>query len=117
MSEISTNLILLEYDANCHTLAYGTYFFEMAGVGDAFENSCILTAVGVVAILLNIAVVTHIGRRRLFLTAGLILCGFSQLIVAIVYTVKPGTTATGKAIVGLSVIFIFGYNVRKQAKL
>lgn len=89
----------------------------MAGVGDAFENSCILTAVGVVAILLNIAVVTHIGRRRLFLTAGLILCGFSQLIVAIVYTVKPGTTATGKAIVGLSVIFIFGYNVRKQAKL
>ncbi|KAJ5552763.1 Maltose permease [Penicillium frequentans] len=91
-------------------IAYGTYFFEMAGVGDAFENSCILTAVGVAAILLNIAVVTHIGRRRLFLTAGLILCGFSQLIVAIVYTVKPGTTATGKAIVGLSVIFICGYN-------
>lgn len=89
----------------------------MAGVGDAFENSCILTAVGVVAILLNIAVVTHIGRRRFFLTTGLILCGVSQLIVAIVYTVKPGTTATGKAIVGLSVIFIFGYNVRKRVKL
>ncbi|KAJ5628551.1 Maltose permease [Penicillium lividum] len=91
-------------------IAYGTYFFEMAGVGSAFENSCILTAVGVVAILLNIAVITHIGRRRTFLISGLILCGVSQLIVAIVYTVKPGTTTTGKVIVGLSVIFIFGYN-------
>ncbi|KAJ5933527.1 Maltose permease [Penicillium verhagenii] len=91
-------------------IAYGTYFFEMAGVGDAFENSCILTAVGVVAILLNIAVITHIGRRRVFLVTGLILCGVSQLIVAIVYTVKPGTSGSGKAIVALSVIFICAYN-------
>ena len=83
----------------------------MANVGDAFENSCILTAVGVVAIMINIAVVTRIGRRRLFLTVGLILCGFSQLIVAAIYTVHPGTEATGKAIVGLSMLFIFGYNV------
>lgn len=82
----------------------------MANVGNAFENSCILTAIGVVAILINIAVITRIGRRRLFLTVGLILCGFSQLIVAIVYTVNPGTLGTGKAIVALSVIFIFAYN-------
>lgn len=83
----------------------------MAGVGNAFENSCILTAIGVVAIILNIAVVTRIGRRRFFLTTGLIICGFSQLIVAAVYTVHPGTQATGRAIVGLSVVFIFAYNV------
>ncbi|KAJ5117138.1 uncharacterized protein N7443_003048 [Penicillium atrosanguineum] len=93
-----------------YMIAYGTYFFEMANVGNAFENSCILTAVGVVAILINLAVVTRIGRRRLFLTVGLIFCGFSQLIVAAVYTVHPGTQATGKAIIGLSVLFIFGYN-------
>lgn len=82
----------------------------MANVGNAFENSCILTALGVVAILINIAVITRIGRRRLFLTVGLIICGFSQLIIAIIYTIHPGTQATGKAIVGLSVIFIFAYN-------
>lgn len=82
----------------------------MANVGNAFENSCILTALGVVAILINIVVITRIGRRRLFLTIGLILCGFSQLIVAVVYTVHPSTQTTGKAIVGLSVIFIFAYN-------
>lgn len=91
--------------------AYGTYFFEMANVGDAFENSCILTALGVVAILINIAVVTRIGRRRVFLTVGLVICGFSQLISAAVYTKYPGETPTGKAIVGMSVIFIFAYNV------
>lgn len=83
----------------------------MANVGNAFENSCILTALGVVAIMINIAIVTKVGRRRLFLTIGLIICGFSQLIIAAVYTVHPGTQATGKAIVGLSVIFIFAYNV------
>ncbi|KAJ5218384.1 Maltose permease [Penicillium cinerascens] len=93
-----------------YMIAYGTYFFEIANVGNAFENSCILTAVGVVAILLNIAVVTRIGRRRLFLTVGLVFCGFSQLIVAAIYTVHPGTESTGKAIIGLSVAFIFGYN-------
>ncbi|KAF3392646.1 Maltose permease MAL31 [Penicillium rolfsii] len=91
-------------------IAYGTYFFEMANVGNAFENSCILTALGVVAILANIAVITRIGRRRLFLTVGLLICGFSQLIIAIIYTIHPGTQGTGKAIVGLSVIFIFAYN-------
>jgi hypothetical protein len=106
----SRNQNLLNDNTNEYVLAYGTYFFEMANVGNAFENSCILTALGVVAILINIAVITRIGRRRLFLTVGLIICGFSQLIIAIVYNVRPGTQPTGRAIVGLSVIFIFAYN-------
>ncbi|KAJ6014955.1 Maltose permease [Penicillium herquei] len=93
-----------------YMISYGTYFFEMAKVGDAFENSCILSALGVVAILLNISVVTHIGRRRLFLTVGLLICGFSQLISAVVYTVNPGTPTTGKVVVAMAVIFIFAYN-------
>ena len=57
----------------------------MANVGNASENSCILTAVGVVGILINIALITHAGHRRVFLTTGLVICGFSQLIVAAVY--------------------------------
>lgn len=89
----------------------------MANVGNAFENSCILTALGVVAILVNIAVITRLGRRRFFLMTGLLICGFSQLIVAAIYTVHPGTESTGKAIVGLSVIFILGYNVKKACLL
>ena len=92
-------------------IAYGTYFFEMAGVGNAFRNSCIMTAVGVCAIIINSAVVTKIGRRRVFLTTGLILCGLSQVVIAAIYTAQPGTESTGKAVVGLSVIFILAYNV------
>lgn len=68
----------------------------MAGVGSPFENSCILTGVGVFIILVNSAIITKYGRRRVFLSVGLIICGICQLIVAAVYTAKPGTAATGK---------------------
>lgn len=84
----------------------------MANIGNSFENSCILTAVGVIAILINSAVITHIGRRRIFLIIGMFLCGLTQLLSAIVYTIQPGTESTGRAIVGLSVVYIMGYNVR-----
>lgn len=83
----------------------------MANIGNSFENSCILTAVGVVAILINSAVITHIGRRRVFLIFGMFLCGLTQLITAVVYTKNPGTKSTGRAIVGLAVVYIVGYNV------
>ncbi|KAL1982366.1 hypothetical protein VTN96DRAFT_1397 [Rasamsonia emersonii] len=93
-----------------YMIAYGTYFFEMANVGNAFENSCILTALGVVAIVINSAVASRLGRRRVFLTVGMTLCGISQLITAVVYTVQPEAESTGKVIVALAVIFIVGYN-------
>jgi hypothetical protein len=83
----------------------------MAGIGNAFENACILNAVGIVAILVNSALITHFGRRRVFLVSGLILCGIAQLVTAVVYTANPGTKSTGQAIVGLSVVYILGYNV------
>ncbi|THW41324.1 MFS transporter [Aureobasidium pullulans] len=91
-------------------IAYGTYFFEMAGVGNSFQNSCILTSVGVIAIILNTCIITRFGRRRLFLITGLLLCGFMQLIIAVVYTTKPGSPAASKVIVALSILYMFSYN-------
>ncbi len=70
--------------------AYGTYFFAMAGITNAFQNSVILTTLGVLAIIVNSAVITHIGRRRVFLVTGLLICGLAQLLTAIIYTVNPG---------------------------
>jgi len=93
-----------------YMISYGTYFFEMAQVGSPFQNSCILTAVGVVIILINSSVITKYGRRRVFLCVGMAICGFCQLIVAAVYTADPGTVSTGKVIVGISVLYICGYN-------
>jgi hypothetical protein len=68
----------------------------MAAVGSPFENACILTGVGVIAIMINSAVVTRWGRRRLFLVTGMVICGFAQLIVAIVYDKKGPGKSTGK---------------------
>ncbi|KAI0542565.1 MFS monosaccharide transporter-like protein [Xylaria digitata] len=91
-------------------ISYGTYFFEMANVGNAFENSCILTGTGVAALLFNALIITKYGRRRVMMISGFAVCGLSQLIMAIVYTVEPGTEKTGKVIVGLSVVYIVAYN-------
>ncbi len=68
----------------------------MAKVGSAFENSCILVAVGVAAILINSAIITKYGRRRVFLTCGIILCAITQLIVAVVYDKQGPSTSTGR---------------------
>lgn len=62
--------------------------------------------------MINALFISKIGRRRIFLTTGLILCGLCQLIIAIIYTKDPSSEQTGKAIVGISVIFIIGYNVK-----
>lgn len=77
-------------------IAYGTYFFQMANVGSPFMNSCILTAVGVLAIMVNSCIISTIGRRRVFLMSGLSVCGICQIAVAAVYHVSPGSVGTGK---------------------
>jgi hypothetical protein len=59
-------------------------------------NSCILTSVGVLAVMINSSVISKIGRRRVFLMTGLSICGIAQLIIAAVYHVQPGTVGTGK---------------------
>ncbi|KZT51696.1 MFS monosaccharide transporter-like protein [Calocera cornea HHB12733] len=92
-----------------YLISYGTYFFEMAGVGSPFMNSCILTGVGVIANMLSWFLVTRVGRRFLVIT-GIAVSGLVQLLVAIVYTLNPGTAETGKAIVGLSVVYMVFYN-------
>ncbi|KAI1759624.1 putative maltose permease [Hypoxylon sp. FL1150] len=91
-------------------ISYGTYFFEMANVGNAFENSCILTGVGVAALLATALLITKFGRRRLMMMAGFTLCAISQLVIAIVYTIHPNTESSGKVLVGLSVLYIIAYN-------
>ena len=91
-------------------IVYGTYFFEMADVGKPFENACILTGVGVLAILLNSVVVTKFGRRRVFLMTGLTLCGIFQLIIAIIYTVAPTAGGARHALVGFVCLYICSYN-------
>lgn len=83
----------------------------MAGIGQPFENACILNGVAIIAILLNCALITRYGRRRVVLTIGLIVCGLTQLLIAVVYHASPGETSTGQAVVALTVLYLFGFNV------
>ena len=70
-----------------------------------------MISAGVVAILVNSALITHFGRRRVFLVPGLIVCGIAQLLTAVVYQANPGAASTGQAVVGLAIIYILAYNV------
>ena len=94
-----------------HT-AYGTYFFLMANVGKPFENSCILQAVGLAAILANSILSPKIGRRRVCLVTGLLICGAAMVIMAAVYQKNPLASATGKLVIAMTMIHMVSYSVR-----
>lgn len=93
-----------------YMIAYGTYFFQMAGVGQPFTMSIVLVVVGVIAVIINTLVITRYGYRRIFLMTGLIICGSVQLILAAVYDARPTAPSTLKLLVALSVIYILAYN-------
>lgn len=82
----------------------------MAKVSNPFAMSNVLSTIGILAILANSLIIMKFGNRRVLLMTGLLLCGILQLIVAIVYDKKPGTTTTGTIIISLSSLYMFSYN-------
>ena len=91
--------------------AYKAYFFTMANVDDPFAMSNVLSTLGMLAIIINSFVVVRWGYRRRMLMTGLVGCAILQLIVAIVYDKKPGSSVTGKVLVALSCLYLMSYNV------
>ncbi|PQE24887.1 general alpha-glucoside permease protein [Rutstroemia sp. NJR-2017a WRK4] len=91
-------------------LVYSTYFFEMAGIGTPFGDTCIMAGIGSFVLILNSMIIRKYGRRRMFLGWGMTFCGLSQLIMAAVYTAHPNTNLTGKIIVGCTIIYLTFYN-------
>ena len=82
----------------------------MAKVTDPFAMTNVLSAAGLVAILINSCIVVRFGRRRVLLMGGFVFCGLFQIIIAIVYDKKPGQTSTGQVIVALSCLYMVAYN-------
>jgi len=91
-------------------IAYKAYFLGMANVSDPFAMSNILSTMGILAIIFNSLIVVRFGRRRVIISAGLILCGIFQLIIAVVYDKHPGTKSTGKVLVALTCVYMMSYN-------
>lgn len=94
-------------------LAYSTYFYQMAGVGEiqAFADSVILIAVGVVATILTTLTISRWGRRRVFLILGLVISGACQLTLAAVYqAVGPTNKHALKSIIGITMVYMLAFN-------
>ncbi|MAD85009.1 MAG: hypothetical protein CL912_18780 [Deltaproteobacteria bacterium] len=87
----------------------------MAKVADPFGMSCVLSTIGLLALIINSLFVVRYGRRRVLLMTGLLVCGVLQLIIAVVYDKNPGTKSTGRVIVALTSLYMFSYNVRSFA--
>ncbi|KAI1077838.1 general substrate transporter [Whalleya microplaca] len=91
-------------------ISFKAYFFTMAKVADPFGMGAVLSAIGLVALIINSSIVVRYGRRRVLLMSGLTTCGILQLIVAVVYDKNPGTTVTGQVLVALSCLYMMSYN-------
>ncbi|KZO93820.1 general substrate transporter [Calocera viscosa TUFC12733] len=103
------SISVLGASGSMYMISYGTYFFEMAGVGQPFQNAAILSGVSVIANMLSWYAITKFGRRPIVLT-GLLMSGICQLITAAAYQAAPGTEVTGRVIVGMGVVYIIFYN-------
>jgi hypothetical protein len=88
----------------------------MAKVSDPFGMSCVLSTLGLLALVMNSFIVVRYGRRRVLLMSGLITCGILQLIIAVTYHQNPGTKTTGKVLVALTCLYLMSYNVNRHSE-
>ncbi|KAK3323142.1 general substrate transporter [Cercophora scortea] len=91
-------------------LAFGTYFFQVAEISDAFTWTIISNCIGLAGLMLTWVFITRVGRRPLIL-AGCIICTLCMLLMGILYSV-PGISHHGSGI-GLIVVvsmYLFGFN-------
>ncbi|KAF4452834.1 hypothetical protein F53441_4388 [Fusarium austroafricanum] len=110
-TSISICAVLLQAaSGSMFIIAYKAYFFAMADVQDPFAMSNVLSMAGMLAIIMNAFIVVRYGRRRVLLLCGLLIAGFFQLIIAIVYDRKPGAIVTGQVLVALSCLYMVGFN-------
>ncbi|RTE73718.1 hypothetical protein BHE90_011851 [Fusarium euwallaceae] len=91
-------------------IPYKAYFLAIAQVKEPFAMTNVMSTAGLVAIIINAFIVVRYGRRRVLMTTGLILCGICQLIMAVVYDKHLGSVGTGRALVGMSSLYMFFFN-------
>jgi len=89
-------------------LIYGTYFFLMSGSTHPFQDSIILSCIGLIAIMLMTFIIRRLSRRTILIVSFLIQ-SFCMLIIAVVYTAAPTSPAALKCLVAFVSIYIFFY--------
>ena len=87
---------------------YGTYFFSISGISDAFTITVITSICGLAGSASAFPLVKYFGRRPLLIVGGIV-CSFSMLIFAIVGAAKPNSVAAAKCLVAFTCTYIFTY--------
>ncbi|CZR66686.1 related to transporter (major facilitator superfamily) [Phialocephala subalpina] len=87
---------------------YTTYFLTIAGVTNAFAMSVMITCIGLIGCLFSIAFTRYMDRRTVMMI-GCSACAICQLMMAVVWTVKPGSEVAGRCVVAFISLFTFFY--------
>ncbi|OCT44893.1 putative sugar transporter [Cladophialophora carrionii] len=91
-------------------IAYQTYFFQIAGIKQAFEYSIMITCIGFVGVNCGMYAMRHLVGRRFICIFGSIVTSLCFLGMAIAQSASPGTMTTGKVTVAMVAIWGFFYN-------
>jgi MFS transporter, SP family, sugar:H+ symporter len=89
-------------------LIYGTYFFLMSGSTQPFQDSIIVSCIGLAAVMMMTVIVRHLSRRNILIVA-FVIQAFCMLIIAVVYTAAPTSTSALRCLVAFICIYIFFY--------
>ncbi|KAK2770679.1 hypothetical protein FQN53_005390 [Emmonsiellopsis sp. PD_33] len=92
-------------------IAYGTFFFQMAGINEAFQASVYAKLGGVVGVMVGLYFMNNLWGRRRMICFGSATAAICMLGIAVAYTVGgPESTAAGKAIMAFTLLYEFFYN-------
>jgi MFS transporter, SP family, sugar:H+ symporter len=89
-------------------LIYGTYFFLIAGSTHPFQDSVMFSCIGLAAVIFMGVIIRYLSRRVILMTSFFVQA-VCMLIIAIIYTVAPHSSAALKCLVGFICIYIFFY--------
>jgi SP family sugar:H+ symporter-like MFS transporter len=89
-------------------LIYGTYFFLMSGSTQPFQDSIIVSCIGLLAVMMMTVIIRYLSRRTILLLA-FVVQAVSMLIIAIIYTAAPTSGSALKCLVAFVCIYIFFY--------
>jgi sugar porter (SP) family MFS transporter len=90
-------------------IAYQTYFFTIIGASKPFEYSLMNTCIGFAGCIIGMIAMRHFLGRRAQLGWGAFASGVCQLVPAIVWTVKPDSSAAVETIVAFFALYYFCY--------
>ncbi|KEF51598.1 uncharacterized protein A1O9_12233 [Exophiala aquamarina CBS 119918] len=90
-------------------IAYQTYFFTIIGASKPFEYSLMNTCIGFAGCIIGMIAMRHFLGRRAQLGWGAFVSGVCHLVPAIIWTVKPDSSATVEIVVAFFALYYFCY--------